>query len=209
MNAQNQCDVFRCHKDATTNEFAFYSGKTGTTAPAAYTDRLYRLKMLENTTIDRQEDGTVKLTFANYDDSPGFEEDFLQVINPASAASSSDKPEVIFENKEKLNAASSTGDYQCVISYGIEYPGATAADNTIKMTVAIGTFAKTAGSTSQKYDEHTQPTLEFTSIIAPVEIDLPAALFDTTMLDATNIAAKLAVIENNKGYACKFIKVKS
>lgn len=202
--AQSRTDFFRVKKDSTSKIYSILSGLTGSTAATAVANRAFSVSEIADTKPTFQDDGTVKTSFDNYEDTPEFL-DFLNAINPPTAASASGKSEWKKENGEKRGGSNtSTNNYILSITYGIGYIEGTTKK--IKMLVALGTIAKSSGSYSQKADDWSKPTLEFTgTLVTDNDLTIAAALFDPSI--ATDVALKIPEIPVNACYVNKFVEL--
>jgi hypothetical protein len=205
---QSLTDFYRVAKNTAGDDYVILKGLTGTTAATARADKAFSLVELVDTKPAFQEDGTVKITFENYQDDPELY-DFLDAVNPPAVASGSKLPDVLLENGvKKLGSGGANDSLVLAISYG-----AYSADGTkIKVLVAIGNVSRTSGSWSQKADDYSKPSFEFTGTKAEFDLEIDAALFHSGtggLVDATDVAAKIPKIPKNAGFVRKFVAKKT
>jgi len=196
---QNQTDFFRVQKNTAGTDYEILADITGTTVALLNSDKAFMLNELADTKINFQEDGTVQVSFDNYQDDDDIYA-FLDAVNPPEESAAVDLPDVLLENGVK-RTSSSTGNLVLGITYG-----ALSADGTkIKTAVYLGTIKRTSGSYGQKADDWSKPTFEFEGVKAEFDLDIIAALYDSTILDATDVGTKLPKIATNAGFARKFV----
>jgi hypothetical protein len=196
-NAKNQTDFYRVTYDG--SALAIVSGLTGTTAAAALTDRAFSLDLIEEAPPQYQDTGAINVTFNQFADDKALN-DFLNAVAKPKATGSS-RPERFTQSGVK-HGGSGSSDYVLMVYYG----GADDTDG-IKVTVAIGKLSPASGSHSDKYNEWTNPVVEFVGAVAPAELVIPAALFDSTIVDATNVATKIPKILEGEGFVREFVTV--
>lgn len=196
-NAQNQVDLFRVNYDGTT--ISIVQGLTGTTAATSRTHKVHTLNLVEEAPLQYQDTGSVNVAFNQFEDSKALNDLLNALAKPK--ASSAARPERFTQDGQKFGG-SATGDYVLMIYYG----GAEETDG-IKVTAAIGKLAATSGSHSDKFNEWTNPTVEFVGALAPADLDIAAAIFDATLVDATNVATKIPEIPKGEGFVREFVTV--
>ena len=196
---QNQCDLYLVTVD--TGAYKVLAGISGTTEAATRaTDVALTLDELVDTKPAFQDDGTVKISFDNYKDDQDLL-DFLDAVNPVSSSSAVSKPDVLFENGvKKTSAVSSTASLVLAICYGAKN-----ADGDVKVLAALGNIARTSGSYNQKADGWSQPSFEYIGVKAEYDVAIDAALFDATLISATDVASALPEISQYAGYKVAFV----
>lgn len=132
-----------------------YNSETSTYTVGA--TPVFSLTEIMETKADRQEDGTIKLSYTQLEDTEALET-FLTAYALPPADSTGTLAEKNLENGAKRGGGSATGKTVLAVSYG-------AANNETtkkrKMTFAFGSIASTSGSWTQKYNESTDPTFDF------------------------------------------------
>lgn len=161
-------------------------------------DKAYRNTLIGSTKPAFQEDGTVKLSWNNYDGG----EDFNTFINrfavPASTAGAT-LPDVQLETGVLETGASATSKLVLMIAY-LHQEKLTSATKRYAL-VAIGTVSPTSGSFETSGTDYSKPTLEFTSIKAAVACTVDKDLFDTAVVTvASNKSIALG-----KGFLREFL----
>lgn len=196
-NAKNQTDFYRVTYDG--SALAIVQGLTGSTVATTLTHRAFRLDLIEEAPPQFQDTGAVNITFNQFADDKALN-DFLNAVAKPKASTAS-RPERFTQNGVKYGGAGSS-DYILAIYYG----GADDTDG-IKVTAALGKLSAASGSHNDKYNEWTNPVVEFTGAVAPAELVIPAALFDPTIVDATNVATKIPKILEGEGFVREFVTV--
>jgi hypothetical protein len=205
--AMNKVAFFRANYNGT--NWSIYKTLTGTATAATPADAGYILTgLIEEGKYDYQEDGTLKVSWTQYNDDETFY-NFLDVVAPVTQTSSS-RSSKNMEDGSKLSGDAASGDFVIMLAY------TTVANNKVKTIAAVGNIAKTSGSFGTKYDDWASPTLEFTSALTQADLSIPAGLFD--VYDATNnsggiLAASAVsgaqVILNKTSYLRKYFTKKS
>lgn len=199
-NAQNQVDFYRVDWDGT--DLTIVSGLTGTTeATTRATHKAHTLDLVEEAPLQYQDTGAVNVAFNQFADDKALN-DFLNAVAKPSAAAAA-RPERFTQDGQKFGGAA-TGSYILMIYYG----GAEATDG-VKVTAAFGQISATSGSHSDKYNEWTNPTVEFVGALAPADLTIAAGLFDATIVNATNVATKIPDIPNGEGFVREFVTAAS
>jgi hypothetical protein len=199
---KNQTDLFRVKKNTGETDYEILSGLTGSTvATVRATHKALTLNELVDTKVSPQEDGTVQISFDNYQDDEAIL-DFLEAVNPPTASVSSGLPDVTFENGVKKTGSTSSSDS---LVLAISYGGNNEAGTKVKVTVALGNIKRTSGAFSQKYDDYSKPTFEFVGIKAEFTLEIAAALFDATIIDATDVATAIPSILQYAGGKTKYV----
>ncbi|QLH52736.1 MAG: hypothetical protein CH6_0009 [Candidatus Kapaibacterium sp.] len=200
---QSLTDFFRVAKNTAGTDYEILSGLTGSTVAAARSDKAFSLVELVDTKPQFQEDGTVKISFENYQDDPALY-DFLDTINPPASTTSAKAPEYTLENGVKKGVGGSGDSLVLAITYG-----AYSEDGTkIKVLVALGHVARTSGSWGQKADDWSKPTFEFNGVKAEFDLEIDAALFHSGtdgLVDATDVGTKIPKIPKNACFVRKFV----
>lgn len=200
---QSLTDFFRVAKNTSGTDYEILSGLTGSTVATTRANKAFSLVELVDTKPQFQEDGTVKISFENYQDNVELY-DFLDAINPPDSTSSSKAPEYTLENGIKKGASSSSDSLVLAISYG-----AYSEDGTkIKVLAALGHIVRTSGSWSQKADDWSKPTFEFAGVKAEFDLEIADAIFHSGtggLVDATDVASKIPKIPKNACFVRKFV----
>jgi hypothetical protein len=205
--AMNKVAFFRATYNGT--NWSIYKTLTGTATAATPADAGYILTgLIEEGKYDYQEDGTLKVSWTQYNDDEAFYT-FLDTVAPTTQSSGS-RSSKNMEDGSKLSGDAASGNYVIMLAY------TTVANNKVKTIAAVGNIAKTSGSFGTKYDDWASPTLEFTSALASADLSIPAGLFDmynaTTnaggILDATAVGAS-QVIPTQSSYLRKYFLKKS
>lgn len=194
-NAKRKVDFLRISDSGTA--YSILAELTGSTAATANADKAYRADMIEEAPIQYQEDGTVKVAFKQLADDSELN-DFLNAL-AKPAATTAVRPERTLQDGTKVGGSSSNN-----LVLAIYYGGEEATDG-IKTTVMIGSIAATSGSHTDKSNEWTEPTFEFVGSLAKYDLTIAAALFDVTILDATDVATKIPKITKGTGYERQFV----
>lgn len=158
----------------------------------------FSLTEIKESKFDRQEDGTLKASFTQMEDSEALET-FLNAFALPPADSTGTLAPVNLENGAKRGGGSATGKMVLAVSYGATNDEATKKR---KVTFAFGSIAATSGSWSQKYNESTDPSFEFVGS----KNDKNKITVPTTSVNA--MFAKLAAtfdIALNKSYLVKWL----
>jgi hypothetical protein len=200
--AMNKVAFFRANFNGST--WSIYGGLTGTTAADDPADAGYILTgLIEEGKYDYQEDGTLKVSWTQYNDDETFY-NFLDAVT-ATTETSSNRSDKTMEDGSKLTSGASSGNYVIMIAY------TTVANNKIKTIASVGTISKTSGSFGTKYDDWTAPTLEFTSTLTQADLSIPAGLFDmynsttnTSGVLAATAVTTAQVIPTKKSYIRKY-----
>lgn len=196
-NAQNKVDIFRISDSGTA--YLILQGLTGSTEATARANKAYTLDMIEEAPIQYQEDGSLKLAFKQIADDKELNTLLNTIAKPSSSSAS--RPEKVLIDGTKIGGSSSTN--QILMIY---YGGADETDGR-KVTVAIGALAYTSGSHTDKYNEYTNPTVEFNGVITKYDLTIAAALFDATEVNATNVATVIPKIPKGQGYVREFVSL--
>lgn len=158
----------------------------------------FSLTEIKESKFDRQEDGTLKASFTQMEDSEALET-FLETYAIPPADSTGQLAETYLENGDKRGGGSATGKMVLAVSYGATNDETTKKR---KVTFAYGSISSTSGSWNQKYNESTDPSFEFVGAKNSVnKITVP-----TTSVNA--LLAKLAAtfdIAMNKSYLVKWL----
>jgi hypothetical protein len=172
--AMNKVAFFRANFNGTA--WSIYKTLTGSVAAAAPGDAGYILTgLIEEGKYDYQDDGTLKVSWTQYNDDETFYS-FLDAVAPTTTTSSS-RSDKNMEDGSKLTNGAASGNFIIMLAY------TTVANNRVKTIAAVGNIAKTSGSFGTKYDDWTAPTLEFTSSLVQADLSIPAGIFD--MYNAT------------------------
>ena len=201
---QSLTDWFRVKKNTGGTDYEILSGLTGETVAAARTDKAFSLIELADTKPQFQDDGTVQISFDNYQDDDDLYA-FLEAVNPPGTSSGASKPDVTLETGVKKLGSSGSGDS---LVLGLTY-GAYSTDGTkVKVLASLGNVKKTSGSWGQKADDWSKPTFEFVGSIAEFDLEIAAGLFHSGVggiVDAIDIATKIPKIAKGAGFARKFV----
>ncbi len=204
---QSLTDFYRVAKNAAGNDYEILSGLTGSTVATSRNNKAFSLVELVDTKPQFQEDGTVKISFENYQDDPTLYE-FLDTVNPPDSQSAAKLPEYTLENGIKKGTSGGGDTLVLAISYG-----AYSEDGTkVKVLVALGTISRTSGSWSQKADDWSKPTFEFNGVKAEFDLEIAADLFHSGtngIVDATDVATKIPKIPRNACFVRKFVNKKA
>ncbi len=205
---QSLTDFYRVRVASSGNAYEILEGLTGTAVAADRSDKAFSLVELVDTKPQFQEDGTVKITFDNYQDDPELYE-FLDTVNPPSSSSGVKLPDVVLENGVKKVGTGGTNDS---LVLAITY-GAYSADGTkVKVLASLGYVSRTSGSWSQKADDYSKPTFEFVGTKAEYDLNIGANLFHSGtggLVDPTDVAAKIPKIPKGAGFVRKFVAKQS
>ena len=180
------------------SEFYDVTYDSGTGAYVVGAAPVFSLTEIMETKVDRQEDGTVKITYTQLEDSEALET-FLNTYALPPADSTGQLEEKNLENGVKRGGGSATGKNVLVVTYGAANDEATKKR---KVTFAFGSIASTSGSWTQKYNESTDPTFDFVG----AKNDKKAITVPITAVndDYANLAAAFD-IALNKCYLVKFL----
>ena len=167
--AMNKVAFFRANFNGTT--WSIYSGLTGTVTATTPAHAGYILTgLIEDGKYDPQEDGTIKVSWTQYNDDEAFH-NFLDAVVTTSDTSGG-RPEKTMEDGAKLTSGASSGNFVIMLAY------TTTSNNKVKTIAAVGNISKTSGSFSTKNEDWTAPTLEFNSTITQAALSIPAGIFD-------------------------------
>ena len=205
---QSLTDFYRVAKNSNGTDYVILSGLTGNTEATTRGDKAYSLVELVDTKPAFQEDGTVKITFENYQDDPELYE-FLDTVNPPAVASGAKLPDVTFENGVKKVGSGGVNDS---LVLAISYGAYSADGSKIKVLVALGYVSRTSGSWSQKADDYSKPSFEFNGTKAEFDLEIAPELFHSGtggLVDPTDVATKIPKIPKNAGFVRKFVAKKS
>jgi len=194
-NANNKLDIFRLSDTGT--GYSILSDLTGSIPATTNAMKAYRLDMIEEAPIQYQEDGTIKLNVKQLADDSALNNVLNALAKPG--ATSSVRPERTLQDGNKVGGSSSSN--LCLFVY---YGGEEATDG-VKTTVWIGSISSTSGSHTDKYNEWTEPTFEITGSLAKYDLTIIAALFDATVLDATDVGTKIPKINKGTCYERAFV----
>lgn len=205
--AKNKVLFFRANYNGSV--WAIYQGLSGTTAATAVGHNAYTLTTIEEGNYDFQDDGTIKISWTQYNDDETYY-NFLDAVKPQAGTTSAGRSEVVLEDGSKLTSGTSSGNFVIAFAYTTESNGK------IKTLFALGNVANTSGSFNTKNTEWTKPTLEFQGSLAPADLSIPAALFDmynsttntTGVLDSAAVASA-QTIANKKCYNIKYFTKKA
>lgn len=204
---QSLTDFYRVAKNSQGNDYVILQGLTGTQAATSRSHKAFSLVELVDTKPQFQEDGTVKISFENYQDDPALYE-FLDTVNPPDSPTAAKLPEYTLENGLKKGTSSSSDSLVLAISYG-----AYSEDGSkVKVLVALGNISRTSGSWSQKADDWSKPSFEFVGVKAEFDLEIDAALFHSGeggIIDATDVATKIPKIPKNACFVRRFVNKKS
>ena len=196
-NAKNKVTFYRCL--LTAGVLSIVQGLTGSTAATSETHKAIILQLLEDANQQYQEDGTVKITFKNFQDNKALN-DFLNAVAKPTAATAA-RPERKTQDGQ-THGGSASGEYILACYYGGED-----TEDGVKTIAAFGNIAKTSGSHTDKYNEWTDPTVEFVGSLAPADLTIAAGLFDPTIVDATNVGVKIPEIAKGECWVREFVTV--
>lgn len=194
-NAKNQIDVFRVNDTGTA--YTILTGLSGSTAATGVANRAYRFDMIEEAPFQYQEDGTIKLSLKQLADDKDLN-DVLNALAKPSPASAS-RPERTLQNGIKQGGSSSSN--LCLFIY---YGGEVAAEG-VKVTAWLGYLSATSGSHTDKYNEWTDLSIEINGAIAKYDCNIASALFDGTIVNATDVATEIPKINKGTCYERKFV----
>lgn len=204
---QSLTDFFRVAKNTNNTDYEILSGLTGNTVATTRANKAFSLVELVDTKPQFQEDGTVKISFENYQDDAALY-NFLDAVNPPNSTATSKAPEYTLENGVKKGGSSGTDTLVLAITYG-----AYSEDQaTIKVLVALGNIARTSGSWSQKADDWSKPTFEFNGVKAEFDLEINASLFHSAtggLVDPDDVATKIPKIPQNACFVRKFVAKQS
>lgn len=156
-----------------------------TAAATAITDAIHRLgadtgdKIVEQTDWSYDENGVPSLKIAQTDFGPAWE-GFVDIMAPkkASAASSASNTKTA-ENGRVIGGANSAGDAKNAI---IIHYGSKTESGEIPVTVNVVYFKKTTGARTAKGGDFISPGVEASGLAAKVDISIPVALLDSTIV---------------------------
>lgn len=194
-NAKSKLDIFRLND--TGSAFTILGALTGSTAATANANKAYRLDMIEEAPFQYQEDGTIKLSLKQLADDTALNDVLNALAKPA--ATSAVRAERTLQDGTKLGGSSSSN--LCLFIY---YGGEEATDG-VKVTAWVGSISATSGSHTDKYNEWTEPTFEISGSLAKYDVTIAAALFDATVLNATDVGTKIPKINKGTCYERKFV----
>jgi len=167
------------------------------------------LKLTEITQTDPafQDDGTVQITWSNYDSDDDIWT-FLDLL--AKAPASGNLPEYKLENGTERGG---TSDYLVlVISYLMKNENST--PNEIFLLSAIGTIARTSGSFTTNPDDYVKPTIIFNGSKSEIAYTIPTDLFyshasdpDSGLVDAEDIVSLAPSISKSQCWWRKWVEV--
>lgn len=199
---KNQTDLYRVKENTGGTDYEILSGLTGSgLATVRATHKALTLNELVDTKITPQDDGTLQVSFDNYQDDDAIL-DFLEAVNPPTASASGSLPDVTFENGVKRTGSTSSSDSLVLL---ISYGATNEANTKAKVTVALGNIKRSSGAFSQKYDDYSKPTFEFVGVKAEYDLEIAAGLFDASIIDATDVATAIPKIAQYAAYKTKFV----
>lgn len=179
-----QADIFRVYSaedgTLTINDGLTFADPVA--AAAANADKAFTLSEIVGTSPAYQEDGTVKVTFDQYEDSEEMDALLDTVATPPPSATGA-LPTYKLENGTPRSTASANNNLVLLAYYGAN-SGAVNGNKT-KMLLAVGTISPTSGSTSSKADDWNKPTFEFVGTKISKSLTIASALLDSSLLAPT------------------------
>lgn len=155
------------------------------------------LNLIEDAKIDRQDNGTIKASFNQLEDSA----ELYTFIDEYAVQTAEGSKDVTLENGKKITIGSaSAGKMLLMVNYGGKSP-----DGKIKTTFSAGTLDNGAGSFTQKYGDASSPSFGFTGIRNLAAITIPQANFATAIVAPTEDC----VIPKEKSFLITFLPAKT
>lgn len=193
-----KCDFFGI--SATTSMQSIWQGLSQSAIATTNAQKAFSATELVGVTPDYQDDGTVKISFENYEDTEGLN-DFLNAYAVPAVTASGAKPDYKLENGTLRTQASVSGKQVLAIYYGSQTGSeAGTAGAKTKMCIAVGSLSPTSGSYSSKADDWNKPKLEFVGTKVPRDIAIAAGLFDSNI-----VTTSLQTIAANSGFLRTFM----
>lgn len=188
-----QVDIFRVYSaedgTLTINDGLVFAEPV--VAAAANADKAFTLTEIVSSSPALQEDGTVKFTFEQYEDSEEMDDLLATVATPPPSATGA-LPPYKLENGTERSTASVNNNLVLIAYYG--------ANNGTKTKIwfAVGTISPTSGSYSTKADDWNKPSFEFVGTKISKSLTIASALLDSGLLAPTGsyvIAANTCFIK--------------
>ncbi|MCX6146068.1 MAG: hypothetical protein NTW25_02295 [Candidatus Kapabacteria bacterium] len=142
-------------------------------------NKAYRNTLIGSTKPAFQEDGTVKLSWNNYDGGEDFNTFLNRFAVPATSAGTT-LPDVQLETGVLETGASATSKLVLAIAYLHQEKLSSATKR--MCVVAVGTVSPTSGSFETSGTDYSKPTLEFTSIKVKVACTVDKDIFDSAVV---------------------------
>ncbi len=193
---RNKSVLYRLKFDDATQTYKVYDRLTDTeaTTPTEANAALKLLGLIGSSKPTFQDDGTVQVTFDQYQ----CDEDFWGFLNKVAVASSAAMPEVKCEDGNKFGGGS-TSEAILLISY-LHYDNPDAPTKVFTV-IAIGSIKASSGSFETKADDWTKPSFEFVGTKAKANISIETGMFDATIVNVT--AGE--TLAKDKGYIRKYL----
>ena len=185
---QNRTDIFPITK-VVTDGVTVYT--VGTTLAHTYS-------AIEKVNVEPQEDGTLKLTVTQVEDSDALET-HLDTFARGDAEDSSTITEGKFENGAKYGGATASSTELIAVVYGAKEPG---VDGKYKVTIVHGKYPKTVGAWETDSETPNKPTIEIIGVKSEAAVTIPVLCFKDIVTPAEKTLAK------NRGWINTFMTKK-
>ena len=197
---QNKLVLFRVKKNSGGTDYEILSDITGAVVAAAESDAAIILQQTEKTTVSPQEDGTINIDLDQYKlDDDMYQ--FLDNVNDPAAAASSDLTAVKYENSVEDGGTAEGGTLVLGIMYGAAHSG----NSTVNVVAGLYAVARTSGGFEQASGAYSKPSFSLVGKKAEFAITIPAALFDSTIVDATDVGTKIPEIPERASFKRRFV----
>lgn len=191
-------DFFPIQLNTAGTAYEILDGSDVAVSAPTNSDKAYRNTLIGSSKPTFQEDGTVKVSWDQYDGGEDFNTFLNRFAVPATSAGST-LPDVELETGVTETGASATSKLVMLIMY-LHQEKLSGATKRLAL-VAVGTISPTSGSFSTSGKDYSKPTMEFTSIKVKVACTVDKDLFDTSVV--TVGADK--TIASGKGFLREFL----
>ena len=174
---QNRTDILPITKTTSVDGVVSYT--VGTTLAHTYNS-------IEKVGVEPQEDGSVKLTITQVEDTPELDA-HLETYARATSADTTTITEGKFENAAKYGGSTATSTELIAIVYGAKQPG---TDGKYKVTIVHGQYPKTIGGWETDPENPNKPTIEIIGVKSEAEITIPVGCFKDIVEPAEKKLAK-------------------
>lgn len=177
---RSRCDFYRLKWNGTAYQVLDKLTDTIATNPST-THIATALQYIASTKLAFQDDGTLQVTFDQYE----ADEELFQFLDTvAKPTSGGGLQEITLEDGTKIGGASAAGDPVLMVSY-LHYDDIQSPTK-VFVLAAIGTISPTSGSFETSSDNLTKPSIEFRSTKARAAFTISAAMLQSGIVTTSD-----------------------
>lgn len=180
---RNQCDFYRLRKksDGSGYEVLDQLGDEVVATPTTTARALKLSGLIGSTKPQFQEDGTVKISFDQYE---GGEAIWAFLDKVAVAAEETSGQEITLEDGTKIGG-SAGDDGELVLAVSYLNTNALAGGTKRFVLAAVGKISAASGSFETSGENYSKPSFEFNGVKNAVAVEIAAAMFDEGVVNVT------------------------